>query len=163
MTSTPLPIHSSPFSSPTTEATARTLISALVHRYASLTRETLNMPLVTPLFHPTAKIHSPDGRDLEPAQLADIMGPEPPKLLRHNVTTVDIQFVSEKEARCLTYVIAVTEKKCPDHFGVWEDVVVREGEKWVFARKEVEVDWVAEGGWLAGVLGALKEAEALHR
>jgi len=84
------------------------------------------------------------------------MGPEPPKLLRHNITTVDIQFVSEVEAKCLSYVVAATEKKCPDHWGVWEDVVQRgEGGRWLFVRKDVKVEGLGEEGWLAGVMESM--------
>jgi hypothetical protein len=37
-------------------------------------------------------------------------------LLRHHVTTVDIQFLSENEAECQSYVVAGTDVKMLDHW-----------------------------------------------
>jgi hypothetical protein len=156
MTTTPIPTLSSPFIDLSSEATAHTLITALIHRYAVLARESLDISQITPLFHPLAKIHSPDGRELAPEQLGEIMGPEPPKVLRHNVTTMDIQFVSTTEARCMSYVVAATDKKCPDHWGVWEDVVRSVDGRWLFWRKEVVVEGFDRDGWLAGVLDGMR-------
>lgn len=44
----------------------------------------------------------------------------------------------------------------PDHWGRWDDVVVRmpEDGRWLIERKVVVVDGMEEGGWLQGVVDA---------
>ncbi|KAF2869354.1 hypothetical protein BDV95DRAFT_608912 [Massariosphaeria phaeospora] len=141
------------------EATSRTLIHALIHRYASLARETTDASLTTPLFEASGTINLPDGRSFAPGHINDIAAQSSggaPKLLRHNVTTVDIQFVSPEEAHCQTYIIACTDVKMPDHWGRWDDVVRRQEDgRWLFKEKNILVDGMDPEGWLFQSLGSL--------
>lgn len=143
---------------PTEEATARTLILALINRYASLARglpdPQINQEFAS-LFLPNATISMPDGRVLLPSEILKITESNPPELLRHHVTTIDVQFDSNTQARCQTYVIAGTHLKMPDHWGRWDaDVVKTEDGRWLFARKVIIVDGLADGSWLKGVFDA---------
>jgi hypothetical protein len=150
------------------EATARTHILGLIHRYASLAREQPTATIsdqptppsssysIEPLFEAEGLIKLPDGRELSPSQLGEITRTNPPKLLRHNLTTVDIQFVAPDKAHCQSYIIAGTHLKMPDHWGRWDDVVRRQegGDgKWLFVEKVVVVDGMDPEGWLAQTLG----------
>ncbi|RAO69728.1 uncharacterized protein BHQ10_005740 [Talaromyces amestolkiae] len=143
---------------PTEEVTARSLILALINRYASLARgipdPQVNQEIAS-LFLPKATISLPDGRVLSPSEIGKITESNPPELLRHHVTTVDVQFDSKKQARCQTYIIAGTHLKMPDHWGRWDaDVVQTEDGRWLFARKVILVDGMDEGGWLQGLVDA---------
>ncbi|KAF3401361.1 hypothetical protein DPV78_005455 [Talaromyces pinophilus] len=158
-TNNPLSIGSSAGMTPTEEAISRVQILALINRYASLARGIPSPQIhrdLASLFLPSAKILLPDGRALSPHEIGKITESNPPDLLRHHVTTVDIQFDSRTEARCQTYVIAGTHLRMPDHWGRWDDVVVRmpEDGRWLIERKVVVVDGMEEGGWLQGVVDA---------
>ena len=138
--------------SPTEEATARTLILALIYRYASLAREQGDYTEVAKLFESGGMVRFPDGRELPPSQLGVIAGENGPKYLRHHLTTIDIQFVSPGEAHCQSYVIAATDKKVPDHWGQWNDVVKKQADdRWLFKEKAVLVGGMDPEGWLASV------------
>lgn len=135
------------------EVTARTLILALLYRYASLAREESDHAAMAALFEPEGKIHFPDGRSLHPSQLGEITQANRPKYLRHHLTTIDIQFDSPEEARCLSYVVAASDQKMPDHWGQWTDVVVRQADgTWLFREKVVNVGGRDPEGWLASVM-----------
>lgn len=77
----------------TEEASARTLILALIYRYASVAREDGDYSQIMKLFETNATIRFPDGRELSPSNLGEITRDNPPKLLRHHLTTIDIQFL----------------------------------------------------------------------
>ena len=114
------------------EATARTLIMALIYRYASLAREDGDYSETAKLFEPNAMICFPDGRELPASDLGEITRSNPPKFLRHHLTTIDVQFDSPDEAHCQSYVIAGTDVKMPDHWGRWDDAVRRQsGGEWL--------------------------------
>ena len=137
------------------EATSRTLILALINRYASLAREGGNHAAIATLFEPDAKINFPDGRSIPPAQLGQITNNFPPKLLRHHLTTIDIQFISQGEAHCQSYIIACTDLQMPDHWGRWDDIVKKSSDgRWRFSQKNVIVDGMNPEGWLAKVAQA---------
>lgn len=138
------------------EAISRTQILALINRYASLARgipdPQINQEIAS-LFLPKATISLPDGRVFMPSEVGKITESHPPELLRHHVTTVDVQFDSDTEAKCQTYIIAGTHLKMPDHWGRWDDVVTKtEDGRWLFARKVILVDGMDEGGWLQSVV-----------
>lgn len=138
----------------TEEASARTLILALIYRYASVAREDGDYSQIMKLFETNATIRFPDGRELSPSNLGEITRDNPPKLLRHHLTTIDIQFLSPNEAHCQSYVIAGTHLKMPDHWGRWDDIVRRQSDgKWLYKQKTVVVDGLDPEGWLAKSLG----------
>lgn len=135
------------------EAAARILITSLIHRYASVGRENFPPEYMISLFEPDGVILLPNGQELAPSQLSVIMAGNPPKFLLHHVTTVDVQFVSEEEAWCQSYVLAETEVKTIDHWGRWEDVVGKQADgRWLFKRKMLKPDGHHPDGWYASVL-----------
>lgn len=139
---------------PAEEATARSLILALLYRYASLAREHANGDYseFEKIFEKDGKIRFPDGRELPPSQLAEVVRDGGPKYLRHHLTTVDIQFVSAEEAHCQGYVIVITDQCAPDHWGQWNDVVKKQADgRWLFKEKAVVVGGMNPEGWLASV------------
>ena len=136
----------------TEEATARTLILALIYRYASLARENGDYTQVEKLFQLGGTVRFPDGRELPPSQLGAITRDNEPKYLRHHLTTIDIQFVSPEEVHCQSFVIAATDMKVPDHWGQWNDVVRKQDDgRWLFKEKTVLVGGMDPDGWLASI------------
>jgi len=154
MSGSALPSGKSTGMSLTEEATARSLILGLIYRYASVARENHDHGQITELFELDGIVQFPDGSELEPSRLGEITGTNPPKLLRHHLTTVDIQFISPDEAHCQSYVIAGTHLKLPDHWGRWDDVVKRQNNgRWLFKKKIILVDGMDPNGWLITTLG----------
>ena len=150
-----LPSGTSDGMSATEEATARTLIVALINRYASLAREQGDYAEAAKLFVLGGLVRFPNGRELPPSQLGEITRENGPKYLRHHVTTIDVQFVSPEEAHCQSYVIAVTDQKAPDHWGQWNDVVMKQADdRWLFKEKAVLIGGRDPEGWLASVSSA---------
>lgn len=139
---------------PTEEGLARSQILALVYRYAALAREHTDHSEVAKLFEPDATIGFPDGRKLTPQTLGEITRGNRPAVLRHHLTTIDVQFVSADEAHCQCYVAASTDVKMPDHWGRWDDVVKRQSDGlWLFKEKNVVLDGMDPDGWLASLPG----------
>lgn len=133
------------------EAEARTLILALLHRYASLAREHFDASQIDSLFHPGALIHFLDGRKLKPEQLSEITRSDPPMLLRHHLTTIDIQFVARDVAHCQSFATTGTHVKMPDHWARWDDKVRRQSNgRWKFDEKIIVLEGLDPEGWLAG-------------
>ncbi|PSN70055.1 hypothetical protein BS50DRAFT_571366 [Corynespora cassiicola Philippines] len=144
---------------PVEEATARILITSLIHRYASVGRETFPPEYIASLFEPDGMLMFPDGQEVAPSRLIDILGGSPPEFLLHHVTTVDVQFVSEDEARCQTYLLAQTDVKTLDHWGRWEDVVKKQVDgRWLFKRKILKPDGGHPDGWYAGLLANVEKS-----
>ena len=142
------------------EACARIHIVALINRYASIAREDGDFSQAVELFERDATIQFPDGRNLSPGQLGEITRDNPPKLLRHHLTTIDIQFSSIDEAQCQSYIIAGTHIKLPDHWGRWDSTVRKqENGSWLFKQKKIIVDGLDPQGWLAQTLGGGNSGE----
>ena len=159
MASTSLPSGTSTGMSLTDEAIARTHIFALLHRYASLAREEADYDEITKLFQSDGII-SLEGRQLEPSQLKVITSVNKPKMLRHHITTIDVQFVSPDEAHCQSYIIAGTHMKLPDHWGRWDDVVRRQSDgRWLFQKKTIVSEQVDPEGWLAETIALAHQEE----
>lgn len=160
MSHTSLPSGTLAGMSVTDEAIARTHIVALNHRYASLARENPDYNSITELFESDGVIIFPDGRPLAPTQLQEeINGGNQPNLLRHHITTIDVQFVSPDEAHCQSYVIAGTHMKMPDHAGRWDDVLKRQSDgRWLFQSKKITADYIDPEGWLAENINHAKSA-----
>jgi hypothetical protein len=75
-----------------------------------------------------------------PAEGAD----RPKRLMRHNLTTRQVVFDSPTEARGRLYFMVYSEIG-PDHMGVYVDRYRKVDGAWKIARREVRVDWFAEG------------------
>ncbi|MEX0665710.1 MAG: nuclear transport factor 2 family protein [Acidimicrobiia bacterium] len=66
--------------------------------------------------------------------------------IRHHVSSLRIDFPTHEEARATSYFLAVTAAG-PDHWGVYRDQLVLDGDRWRFARREAIPEGFASGGW----------------
>ena len=71
-----------------------------------------------------------------------------PERVRHFTSTVVIDMTAPDRASVRAYFQVLTSQGL-DHWGTYRDVVVRDGARWVFTRREVRVDGMAPGGWAA--------------
>jgi SnoaL-like protein len=60
--------------------------------------------------------------------------------VRHNLTTCRINLTGPDSARARTYFIVHTDIG-PDHSGFYDDELVRQRERWLFAHRQVALDW----------------------
>ena len=60
--------------------------------------------------------------------------------IRHNLTTSEIELTGPDTARARTYFVVVTQSG-PDHAGVYSDELVHSGERWLFSRRSITLDW----------------------
>jgi hypothetical protein len=65
------------------------------------------------------------------------------------VANVVIELEGPHRARARSYFLAVTERGV-DHWGRYRDELVRSGDRWRFARRQVRTDGSAPGSWVAG-------------
>ncbi|KPM38220.1 hypothetical protein AK830_g8347 [Neonectria ditissima] len=155
-----LPSGTSVGMTPADEATARSLIMSLLYRYASLAREEGDHTATAKLFEADGVIQFQDGREIAPSDLGVITRRNPPKLLRHHLTTINIQFVSSEEVNCQSYIIAGSHLRMPDHWGRWDDTVRKQGDgTWLFKSKSVIVDGLDPVGWLAETIAIESSVE----
>ncbi|OQV03643.1 FAD binding domain-containing protein [Cladophialophora immunda] len=145
--------------------TARAEITAVMHRYASLAREHADWDAMARLFGPDALYRLPNGVAVDPKRMVEVVRGNEAPYIRHHVTTVDIVFVGEGEARSEAFYLAVTDRASPDHWGMWRDVFRwHEREQvWLIQDRTIVVEGAAAGGWYATVYGlflALRLARA---
>jgi hypothetical protein len=146
-----LPAGSAVFTNLEEEGAARMAVLALIHRYAALAHEDVQPLELAALFEPGAKIQFSDGSERLPSEIREVFT-SLPEQLTHHVTTVDIQFDTQNEARCQTYVIASTNVKTPDHWGKWVSYVKRQDNgKWLFSKNVIIMEGMAPGGWISGI------------
>jgi hypothetical protein len=74
--------------------------------------------------------------------------------IRHNLTSCRIAFTSQDRATARTYFIVYTDIG-PDHSGTYDDELVRQGERWLFAHRRITLDWRSP----ASLFPALKPPE----
>lgn len=79
-------------------------------------------------------------------------GDDLPQRIRHFTSTVVVDLTASDRASVRAYFQVLTENGL-DHWGTYRDVLVREGERWLFARREVRLDGMVPGGWAARRLG----------
>jgi len=70
---------------------------------------------------------------------SEISGPHV-TFMRHNLTTSHIEFVSDSEAHCWTYFLAITDFG-PDHAGVYVDKFKKCDDRWLIAHRRVKISW----------------------
>ncbi|KAH6645928.1 hypothetical protein BKA67DRAFT_663805 [Truncatella angustata] len=146
------------------EAQDRSLIMSTIHRYAAVARESADHDEIAKLFVPDGFVQLQDGRKVRPNELGQLTRANEPKLLRHHITTVDVQFASPGEVNCQTYVIAGTDVKFPDHWGRWDSVLRKQSDgRWLFASKTLVTDGIAPEGWLARTLELQAAAAAQEK
>jgi 3-phenylpropionate/cinnamic acid dioxygenase small subunit len=69
--------------------------------------------------------------------------------IRHHIGSVVIELAGKEQARARSYFLAVTDHGV-DHWGRYRDDLVRSGDQWRFARRQVRTDASAPGSWAAG-------------
>ena len=69
--------------------------------------------------------------------------------LRHNLTTRRIELTSDSDADVWTYFFVMTPIGL-DHSGVYVDRFVRQGDRWLIARRRVKIDWQAPNSTILG-------------
>lgn len=67
-----------------------------------------------------------------------------PKFARHNITSSHIELDGPDSAVGRSYFLVVTDIG-PDHMGIYADRFRKVDGRWLFARREVRIDWVIEG------------------
>jgi hypothetical protein len=82
-----------------------------------------------------------------------------PTVLRHHVSTHQIDLLSEQLAKGRCYFVVFTESG-PDHWGRYEDEYREVSGRWLFATRKVRVDARVAGGWGDRTSRRLKGAAA---
>lgn len=122
-------------------AVAKSEIESLLHRYAILARENLPVDQMQPLFLKDGIFRLPNGTEVKPAELGKIVRGKPPEFIRHHITTIDVQFVSDNEAKTHALFFAVTELSSMDHWGCWKDIIKRQPDgQWAIVDRSVIVE-----------------------
>ena len=62
------------------------------------------------------------------------------RFIRHNLTTCGIALAGPDTATARTYFIVYTEIGA-DHMGTYDDVLVRQGDAWLFRHRRIALDW----------------------
>lgn len=127
---------------------ARSEIESLFHRYAVLATDTPSIEQMAALFKSDGVFRLPNGATVAPAKLLDVVQGNNPDFIRHHITSIDIQFVSETEAHSQAYFFAITHKSSFDHWGQWKDVVTRGADgRWLIADRTIVVEGGDPKGW----------------
>lgn len=80
-------------------------------------------------------------------------GAQPP-LVRHFVTNLLFESITAERVESSAYFCVLAragERLGVDHWGRYRDVLVPEGDRWVFAHRIARVDAAVPEGWFAGV------------
>jgi uncharacterized protein (TIGR02246 family) len=68
------------------------------------------------------------------------------KYVHHHVSTLDIELMSQAEARVRSYFHVITERGL-DHWGRYDDLVVAYEGRWLIKERKVSTDGRVEGSW----------------
>ncbi|KAB5549532.1 hypothetical protein GE09DRAFT_1059998 [Coniochaeta sp. 2T2.1] len=145
----------------TEQATARSQITQVMHRYARLARENCDWDGIAKCFEPEGIYRLPDGRALPPGQAREVVRGKEARFIRHHLTTIDIEFVSDDEAHSQAQFFAATEYKFADHWGYWQDIFRKQMDgSWLIHERTIVTEGHDPAGWSAKVYGgdALKIA-----
>ena len=69
-----------------------------------------------------------------------------PKLMRHHVTSQQVQVIEDGTAKADSYFVAMTDAGA-DHWGRYRDSISKVGGDWLISRRTLVVDGFAEGSW----------------
>ncbi len=83
-------------------------------------------------------------------------GPRP-TLVRHNLTTSHFEPVTKDSVQGRTYFIVLSDIGL-DHSGHYQDRLRKVGGQWLFERRDVRVDWIAD----SSLFPALKRAHEIR-
>jgi hypothetical protein len=95
------------------------------------------------------------GRDEIPGKVEELKevfaGAESFGRIRHHTSSVFVEVQSEDRARAVSYFAAFSAQG-PDHWGVYRDTLVREGEHWLFASRTVVLEGASPTSPVRGML-----------
>ena len=69
-----------------------------------------------------------------------------PKLMRHNVTSQQVELLGAGAAKADSYFVAITDVG-PDHWGRYRDSISKVDGSWLISRRTLVVDGFTEGSW----------------
>lgn len=133
---------------------ALTEIQAVLNTYCTLARGNSDFDQIAALFTADAKFRfGPGGSIVVPAsQISAVAGEGEADYIRHHLTSWHATLVSETEARVDSQFLAITDQTALgvlDHWGRWEDVFVKEGNRWLIKDRLVIGEGAHPDGWLA--------------
>jgi len=132
----------------------RARIHAVVHRYAFNGREGVDIADMLPLFTDDAVAILPNGARVPIQKLSEVLQGEEAKYIRHHITTIDIQFASDTEARVESQFFAITNEASPDHWGSWRDSFLKSNDgSWKINERYIVVDGGSPEGWFVRMYG----------
>lgn len=146
-------------STPKLQESARSSITAVLHRYASLAREGVDWSEMAKLFAPDGLYRLPNGAVVDPSRMSEVVQGKEAKYIRHHITTIDMTFVSDDEVHSEAFYLAVTDQASPDHWGMWKDIFRRYDDdddascRWLIQDRTIVVEGAAPNGWCASVYG----------
>lgn len=130
----------------------RALITAVVHRYANLGREEADFERLATFFTPDGTFSLQDGTTWNRNEIHNVLRGEEPAYIRHHVTTMDIEFIDDNNARAETTFFTITDEAAPDHWGCWQDTFQRQVDgSWLMSARLVVADGADPEGWLMRV------------
>ncbi|KEF60623.1 uncharacterized protein A1O9_02184 [Exophiala aquamarina CBS 119918] len=129
-------------------AIAQAEIRAICHRYAVMARDKVDFKDMEPLFRPDGLFRLPNGVAVKPSEISTVVQGEEAKYIRHHITSIDIHFTSDTEARTKSQFFAATNVTFTDHWGCWEDIFTRdENGAWLIYDRSIVIDGYDPKGW----------------
>ncbi|OOQ86327.1 hypothetical protein PEBR_21907 [Penicillium brasilianum] len=142
------------------QAIARVQITAVMHRYASHARDKADWEAIASCFEPKGIYRFSNGREVPPSRASEVVRGNEAKYIRHHITTIDIEFISEMEAHSCAQFFATTERKFVDHSGHWRDLWRKQKDgSWLIRERTIVTEKQDPEGWSAIVCG--KESLAM--
>jgi hypothetical protein len=84
-----------------------------------------------------------EGRAAIAANIASGRGDRPIRLVRHHLTLFDIALADDLASATGRIGFFVIADAGPDHAGVYHDRYLRQGDAWLIARRDIEIEWQA--------------------
>ncbi|CAK7222513.1 hypothetical protein SEUCBS140593_004924 [Sporothrix eucalyptigena] len=135
-------------------------IHALLHGYAFMARDKAQFAEMAKFFWPDGWFRFPSGHAVRPTDINLIVQGDEAEYIRHHITTIDVQFTSNNEARVNAQFFATTHLSFYDHWGVWVDDFRRNADgEWRIADRTIVLEGTAPGGWGEAKLGQFVKRE----
>ena len=133
---------------------AMTEIQHTLHRYCILARENAPFHEMKHLFRPNGLFRLPNGTAVSPEEMGNVVQGQPPKFIRHHITSIDIEFTGATSAKAKSLFFAMTGSATIDHWGYWEDEFELDAEgAWLLADRSIVVEGQEPNGWYASTYG----------
>ncbi|KAB8264197.1 hypothetical protein BDV32DRAFT_118237 [Aspergillus pseudonomiae] len=129
---------------------AITEIHQVLHRYCILARENAPFHEMKDLFLPDGIFRLPNGTAVAPQDMGNVVQGKPPQMIRHHITSIDVQFVGPRNASTKSLFLAMTHRSRIDHWGYWQDdFQLDEQGNWLIAERMIVVEGQDPAGWYA--------------